>query len=95
MTEIIILSLLIIIAIIAAVLIFLSDEKAFGFIAVGMAGLFAVALCGVIDRHTNGETYGPDSTIVKVMNNDPSIQIDTIALDKDGKIREIRIKELK
>lgn len=94
MAEIIILSLLIVIAIIVAVLKFLSDE-AIGFIFVGMAGLFAVALCCVIDGHINGETYGPDSTIVKAMNNDLSIQIDTIALDKDGKIREIRIKELK
>lgn len=76
-----------------AIFAFFNEENFIGTILLIASFFIGALLIVTIEKITKGDTYDQNSTIVKVMNNDPSLEIDIIALDKNGKIREVRIKE--
>ena len=65
-------------------------EGIYIFIIVGLLTIIEICL------YTNiyiGVPYKQGSEIISVMNNDSSIIIDTLSMDKDGKIYEVRIRK--
>lgn len=91
--SIIIIVLLVVVLLAMAIFAFFYNVNTIGMTCFGASLVLGITLIGLIKEYKNGSAYDEKSTIVKVMNNDSSLEIDTIAFDKNGKIREVRIKE--